>query len=76
MKKDWRLWKLLKGNESGIRWDYNLGTLDCSKEWWKMKIQVSLFSLFSWHFIMLSNMLIRIFFLCELGKQRIQKISQ
>ncbi|CAH9103917.1 unnamed protein product [Cuscuta epithymum] len=39
MKKDWRLWKLLKRDEIGLSWNAAIGTLDCSDEWWNKKIK-------------------------------------
>jgi hypothetical protein len=40
MKRDWRLWRQLKDSDTGLGWNYRLGTLDCSNEWWERKIQV------------------------------------
>ncbi|CAH9059791.1 unnamed protein product [Cuscuta epithymum] len=40
MKKEWRLWKLLKCDETGLGWNAATGTLDCSDEWWGKKIKV------------------------------------
>ncbi|CAH9059786.1 unnamed protein product [Cuscuta epithymum] len=39
MKKEWRLWKLLKCDETGLGWNAATGTLDCSDEWWGKKIK-------------------------------------
>ncbi|CAH9097689.1 unnamed protein product [Cuscuta epithymum] len=39
MKKDWRLWKSLKRDETGLGWNTAIGTLDCSDEWWSKKIK-------------------------------------
>lgn len=43
MKRDWRLWKFLKHGETGLGWDPTTGKLNCSKEWWDMKIKVKLY---------------------------------
>ncbi|XP_020253757.1 uncharacterized protein LOC109830803 [Asparagus officinalis] len=39
MKRDWRIWKGLKQSETGLGWDYITGKLDCSNEWWEIKIK-------------------------------------
>ncbi|XP_020268381.1 uncharacterized protein LOC109843825 [Asparagus officinalis] len=39
MKRDWRIWKGLKQSETGLGWDCITGKLDCSNEWWEIKIK-------------------------------------
>ncbi|WCJ41875.1 hypothetical protein M5689_022714 [Euphorbia peplus] len=39
MKLHWKLWKDLKGKETGLGWNPIKGTIDASDEWWKEKIQ-------------------------------------
>ncbi|KAL2945210.1 L10-interacting MYB domain-containing protein [Bienertia sinuspersici] len=39
MKSRWSLWKALKGNETGLTWDNEKGTISASEEWWKKKIE-------------------------------------
>ncbi|KAJ1385594.1 Myb/SANT-like domain [Sesbania bispinosa] len=39
MKKDWRLWKFLKFNETGVGWDAATGKLSTSNEWWERKLK-------------------------------------
>ncbi|XP_020242772.1 uncharacterized protein LOC109820987 [Asparagus officinalis] len=39
MKRDWRIWKGLKQSETGLGCDYITGKLDCSNEWWEIKIK-------------------------------------
>jgi hypothetical protein len=41
MKKDWRIWRLLKFGETGLGWDPVTGKLSCSDDWWDRKIKVS-----------------------------------
>ena len=41
MKSRWSLWKSLKGKETGLGWDHELGTISASDEWWTKKIEVS-----------------------------------
>nr|KAJ0205631.1 hypothetical protein LSAT_V11C500233590 [Lactuca sativa] len=42
MKKDWRLWKILKIGETGLGLNTTTGKLDCSDEWWDRKLKVLL----------------------------------
>ncbi|XP_065876160.1 L10-interacting MYB domain-containing protein-like [Euphorbia lathyris] len=39
LKVHWKLWKDLKGKETGLGWDPIKGTIDASDEWWNAKIQ-------------------------------------
>ncbi|WCJ24546.1 hypothetical protein M5689_006497 [Euphorbia peplus] len=39
MKLQWKLWRELKGKETGLGWDPIKGTIDASDEWWNEKIQ-------------------------------------
>ncbi|CAH9086741.1 unnamed protein product [Cuscuta europaea] len=39
MRHKWGLWKLLKGNETELRWDPVKNTVDATDEWWNMKIK-------------------------------------
>ncbi|XP_068319734.1 uncharacterized protein [Pyrus communis] len=40
LKEQWKLWKELKGKETGIGWNPKLNIVDASDEWWHNKIQV------------------------------------
>lgn len=40
LKEQWKLWKDLKGKETGLGWDHRLQTIDASDEWWSGKIKV------------------------------------
>ncbi|PWA46266.1 myb/SANT-like domain-containing protein [Artemisia annua] len=39
MKREYNLWTSLKNGETGLGWDANANKLDCSDEWWDMKIK-------------------------------------
>ena len=41
MRNRWSLWKSLKGKETGLGWDHEIGTISASDDWWKEKIEVS-----------------------------------
>ncbi|XLU45858.1 hypothetical protein S245_040672, partial [Arachis hypogaea] len=43
--KDWKNWKQLKGNETGLGWDSTKKTIDASEEWWAKRLAVSLLKL-------------------------------
>ncbi|RYR39355.1 hypothetical protein Ahy_A09g044861 isoform B [Arachis hypogaea] len=38
LKVDWKNWKQLKGNETGLGWDSAKKTIDASEEWWAKKL--------------------------------------
>ncbi|KAL4331398.1 hypothetical protein AHAS_Ahas13G0496100 [Arachis hypogaea] len=40
LKVDWKNWKQLKGNETGLGWDSAKKTIDASEEWWAKKLAV------------------------------------
>ncbi|XP_020421380.1 L10-interacting MYB domain-containing protein-like [Prunus persica] len=40
LKKEWKLWKDLKGKETGLGWNVAKNTVDASDEWWQDKIKV------------------------------------
>lgn len=46
MKKDWRNWKFLRFEETGLGWDPVMGKVSGTDEWWDRKIKVSLFHKF------------------------------
>ncbi|XP_021715068.1 uncharacterized protein LOC110683039 [Chenopodium quinoa] len=39
MRSRWSLWKALKGEEMGLDWDHEKGTITASEDWWKKKIE-------------------------------------
>ncbi|KAF2316316.1 hypothetical protein GH714_041657 [Hevea brasiliensis] len=39
MKDQWKMWKALKGNETGLGWDPIKGTVVAPDEWWNEKIK-------------------------------------
>ncbi|XP_062028502.1 L10-interacting MYB domain-containing protein-like [Rosa rugosa] len=39
LKDHWKLWKDLKGKETGLGWDHRRQTIDASDEWWRLKIE-------------------------------------
>ncbi|XP_034197623.1 L10-interacting MYB domain-containing protein-like [Prunus dulcis] len=39
LKKEWKLWKDLKGKETGLGWNVTKNTVDASEEWWQDKIK-------------------------------------
>ncbi|KAF2292273.1 hypothetical protein GH714_018359 [Hevea brasiliensis] len=39
MKDQWKMWKALKGNETGLGWDHKKGTVVAADEWWNEKIK-------------------------------------
>ncbi|XP_040374674.1 L10-interacting MYB domain-containing protein-like [Rosa chinensis] len=39
LKDHWKLWKDLKGKETGLGWDHKRQTIDASDEWWRLKIE-------------------------------------
>ncbi|KAK2638480.1 hypothetical protein Ddye_026275 [Dipteronia dyeriana] len=42
LKSDWKLWRDLVGNETGLGWNAKLKTIDASEEWWHRKLQAPL----------------------------------
>ncbi|KAJ9129065.1 hypothetical protein P3X46_034174 [Hevea brasiliensis] len=42
MKDQWKMWKALKGNETGLGWDPIKGTVVAPDEWWNKKIKENL----------------------------------
>lgn len=45
-KKDWRYWKEMLKDETGLGWNHNKQTINASYDWWKKKIQVHKFIFF------------------------------
>jgi hypothetical protein len=41
IKKDWKIWKSLLGQENELGWDPNKQTVAASDDWWDEKIKVS-----------------------------------
>ncbi|XP_062023267.1 L10-interacting MYB domain-containing protein-like [Rosa rugosa] len=39
LKEHWKLWKELKGKETGLGWDHKKRTIDASEEWWHGKLE-------------------------------------
>ncbi|KAK8556517.1 hypothetical protein V6N12_002916 [Hibiscus sabdariffa] len=35
LKREWKIWKKLKENDTGLGWNYTERTIDASEEWWK-----------------------------------------
>ncbi|KAK8945020.1 hypothetical protein KSP39_PZI008015 [Platanthera zijinensis] len=40
LKKDWKLWRDLKGRETGLGWDPIRKTIFASEDWWKDRLKV------------------------------------
>ena len=40
LKKEWKLWKQLKGNDTCLGWDPKKNNIDTSEEWWEKKLKV------------------------------------
>ncbi|KAE8684177.1 Zeta-carotene desaturase [Hibiscus syriacus] len=40
LKKEWKLWKQLKGNDTCLGWDPNKNNLDTSEVWWEKKLKI------------------------------------
>lgn len=40
LKKDWKLWKELKHEATGLGWDSSRRTIDASDDWWKERLEV------------------------------------
>lgn len=40
LKKEWKLWKQLKGNDTFFGWDPRKNNIDTSEEWWEMKLKL------------------------------------
>ncbi|KAK8916684.1 hypothetical protein KSP39_PZI022579 [Platanthera zijinensis] len=40
LKKDWKLWRDLKGRETGLGWDPIRKTIAASEDWWKERLKV------------------------------------
>lgn len=53
LKEQWKLWKDLKGKQTGLGWDHRLQTIDASEDWWREKIKVCtlFYHIFSINFI-------------------------
>ena len=49
LKEEWKRWRTLVYNETGLGWDSRKKTIDTSDEWWEKKIQV--FISFSFTFV-------------------------
>lgn len=74
LKKEWQLWKKLKGKETGIGWDYVSRTVTASDEWWKAKIQVNFISNLSYIFICLMFKIVsKLFYLRNIPKLQSSK---
>lgn len=43
LKKDWKLWRDLKGRETGLGWDPIRKTIAASEDWWKERLKVLFF---------------------------------
>ncbi|XP_056166310.1 L10-interacting MYB domain-containing protein-like [Syzygium oleosum] len=41
LKEEWKRWRSLLYNETGLGWDSRKKTIDASDEWWESKIQVN-----------------------------------
>ncbi|XP_030478224.1 L10-interacting MYB domain-containing protein-like [Cannabis sativa] len=39
LKNEWKLWKQLKGKESGLGWSMQKNTIDATEDWWNSKLQ-------------------------------------
>ncbi|KAF2305942.1 hypothetical protein GH714_009067 [Hevea brasiliensis] len=44
MKDQWKMWKALKGNETGLGWDPIKGTVVAPDEWWNEKIKTTTYA--------------------------------
>ncbi|KAK9007121.1 hypothetical protein V6N11_050954 [Hibiscus sabdariffa] len=40
LKREWKIWKKLKENDTGLGWNYAKRTIDALEEWWKTRLQV------------------------------------
>lgn len=40
LKKEWKLWKQLKGNDTCLGWDPNKNNIDTSEAWWEKKLKL------------------------------------
>ncbi|PPD81387.1 hypothetical protein GOBAR_DD21683 [Gossypium barbadense] len=40
LKKEWKAWKKLKGEDTGLGWNPIKRTVDASDEWWESRLQV------------------------------------
>ncbi|KAK8934540.1 hypothetical protein KSP39_PZI014241 [Platanthera zijinensis] len=40
LKKEWKLWKDLKGKETGLGWNTSRRTIDASDEWWDERLKI------------------------------------
>ncbi|XVF06279.1 hypothetical protein REPUB_Repub06bG0033800 [Reevesia pubescens] len=40
LKKEWKLWKQLKGNDTCLSWDPRKNNIDTSDEWWEKKLKL------------------------------------
>ena len=40
LKNEWKLWKQLKGKETGLGWNIKKNTIDATEDWWNSKLQV------------------------------------
>ncbi|XP_062089296.1 L10-interacting MYB domain-containing protein-like [Humulus lupulus] len=39
LKNEWKLWKQLKGKETGLGWNIKKNTIDATEDWWNSKLQ-------------------------------------
>ncbi|XP_060970357.1 L10-interacting MYB domain-containing protein-like [Cannabis sativa] len=39
LKNEWKLWKQLKGKETGLGWSMQKNTIDATEDWWNSKLQ-------------------------------------
>nr|KJB76363.1 hypothetical protein B456_012G085300 [Gossypium raimondii] len=40
LKKEWKAWKKLKGEDTGLGWNLIKRTVDASDDWWESRLQV------------------------------------
>ncbi|KAH1081240.1 hypothetical protein J1N35_021001 [Gossypium stocksii] len=40
LKKEWKAWKKLKGEDTGLRWNPIKRTIDASNDWWESRLKV------------------------------------
>ncbi|XVF42135.1 hypothetical protein PTKIN_Ptkin01aG0335900 [Pterospermum kingtungense] len=40
LKKEWKVWKQLKGNDTFFGWDPRKNNIDASEEWWEKKLKL------------------------------------
>ena len=40
LKKEWKAWKKLKGEDTGLGWNPIKRTVDASDDWWESRLQV------------------------------------